>query len=152
MNCANIMDLFCLFNENGSFFFEQKRKKSLSPTPCSNHTESRLKGFSLMSHRLNRWKIFFGLFTNYSCFQTENSNDGENTQWKAFPCKWKTFPCKRRTFPRTRKTFPYRFFPMRSKLFSRVCNKSCGWFQILEFNSYLCSVKKVWHWQMTLNT
>ena len=61
---------------------------------------------------------FFGLFTNHSCFQTENSNDGEKTQWKAFPCKWKTFPCKRRTFPRTRKTFPYRFFLMRRKFFS----------------------------------
>ena len=59
-----------------------------------------------------------GLFTNYSCFQTENSNDGEKTQWKAFPCKWKTFPCKRRTFPRTRKTFPLSFFLMRRKFFS----------------------------------
>ena len=82
-----------------------------------------------MTNKTSHWRAGFiwlnwylsdfldGLFTNYSCFQTENSIDGEKTQWKAFPCKWKTFPCKRRTFPRTRKTFPYRFFLMRRKLF-----------------------------------
>ena len=69
---------------------------------------------------LNWYLSFFldGLFTNYSCFQTENSNDGEKTQWKGFPYKRKGFPFTRRTYPRTWKTFPYRIFLMRRKLFS----------------------------------